>query len=145
MVSIKVWLKIKLGDILLIETLQAPTLTQSLEADEVITLKSVNSLATSLACSYTTEQSLKYYKDQSLVKSQVELIDDIDSLRACVAFENVLVKLLNQLVEQQWQLFITKLTCCTRILNICNQKILLLLLYVAVHVLQGLILKGLKK
>ena len=75
------------GDILLIETLQAPTLTQSLEADEVITLKSVNSLATSLACSYTTEQSLKYYKDQSLVKSQVELIDDIDSLRACVAFE----------------------------------------------------------
>ena len=37
-----------------------------------------------------------------------------------------------------------KIDLLYKILNICNQKILLLLLYVAVHVLQGLILKGLK-
>ncbi|RCK66650.1 Catabolic L-serine/threonine dehydratase [Candida viswanathii] len=74
------------GDILLIETKQAPTLSESIEAGDVITLKSVNSMATSLACSYTTKQTLQYYHDNSVVQSKLELIDDIDALRACVAF-----------------------------------------------------------
>ncbi|EMG51060.1 CHA1 Catabolic L-serine/threonine dehydratase [Candida maltosa Xu316] len=80
------------GEILLLETAQAPTLTQSLEADEVITLKSVNSIATSLACSYTTEQSLEYFKNKSQIESRLELIDDVDALRACLAYNKCLKK-----------------------------------------------------
>ncbi|ODV77134.1 putative catabolic L-serine/threonine dehydratase [Suhomyces tanzawaensis NRRL Y-17324] len=74
-------------DILLIETNQAPTLAESLKADKLITLNSVNSLATSLACSYTTQQTLLNYKDTSVVSTKLELIDDLDAIRACVDFE----------------------------------------------------------
>ncbi|EGW33538.1 uncharacterized protein SPAPADRAFT_50409 [Spathaspora passalidarum NRRL Y-27907] len=74
------------GEMLLIETLQAPTLTETLQADKIITLSSVKSLATSLACSYTTEKSLEYFKNKSQIHSKLETIDDIDSLRACVAY-----------------------------------------------------------
>lgn len=74
------------GEVLLIETKQAPTLSESLQAGDVITLKSVNSMATSLACSYTTKQTLEYYQDKSTIESKLEVIDDIDALRACLAF-----------------------------------------------------------
>ncbi|MDC6271358.1 pyridoxal-phosphate dependent enzyme [Acetobacter pasteurianus] len=73
------------GDILLIETAQAPTLNESLKANSIITLNNVNSMATSLACSHTTKQSLEYYHDSTRgITSHISMIDDIDALRACV-------------------------------------------------------------
>ncbi|KAI5960004.1 hypothetical protein KGF57_002004 [Candida theae] len=76
------------GDILLIETAQAPTLSETIKAKSLITLKDVNSLATSLACSYTTQQSLDYYHDKkSGIDSYLDVIDDLDALRACVAYK----------------------------------------------------------
>lgn len=76
------------GDILLIETAQAPTFSESLKANDIITLKNVNSLATSLACSYTTQQSLDYFHDKhSGIDTYLDVIDDLDALRACVAYK----------------------------------------------------------
>lgn len=71
--------------ILLIETKQAPTLYQSVRENKLITLKSVNSVATSLACSYTTQKSIDNY-NSSKVTTSLELIDDKDSIRGCVDY-----------------------------------------------------------
>lgn len=86
---------IRNGEILAIETSQAPTLTQSLKAGALITLESVNSLATSLACSHTTKNTLQYFNDSSFIESKLELIDDVDALRGCLAFK----KCTNKTVE----------------------------------------------
>ncbi|CCG21709.1 Cha1 protein [Candida orthopsilosis Co 90-125] len=76
------------GDILLIETAQAPTLSESIKAKSIITLENVSSLATSLACSYTTQQSLDYFHDKSVgIDTFLDVIDDLDALRACVAYK----------------------------------------------------------
>lgn len=83
------------GEILAIETAQAPTLTDTLKAGELITLESVKSLATSLACSHTTKNTLEYFNDGSHIISRLELIDDVDSLRGCLAFK----KCTNKTVE----------------------------------------------
>lgn len=72
--------------ILLIETNQAPTLCQSIKHNQLITLKSVNSLATSLACSYTTQQSIDNYHDQSIIQTKLELIDDLDAAKGCIDY-----------------------------------------------------------
>jgi L-serine/L-threonine ammonia-lyase len=77
------------SDILLIETIQAPTLSESVKAGELITLESVNSMATSLACSYTTQQTMINFHNQSdSINTRLELIDDMDTLRACVEYYN---------------------------------------------------------
>ncbi|KAI5953819.1 CHA1 [Candida margitis] len=76
------------GDVLLIETAQAPTFSETIKAKNIITLQNVTSLATSLACSYTTQQSLDYYHDKSAgIDTFLEVIDDYDALRACVAYK----------------------------------------------------------
>lgn len=76
------------GDILLIETAQAPTFRESIKAKSIITLENVNSLATSLACSYTTQQSLDYFHEKLAgIDTTLEVIDDLDALRACVAYK----------------------------------------------------------
>ncbi|KAK6454645.1 tryptophan synthase beta subunit-like PLP-dependent enzyme [Scheffersomyces xylosifermentans] len=75
------------SEILLIETSQAPTLSESVKADKLITLNSVNSMATSLACSYTTTQTLNNYKSVSEgITTKLELIDDVDALKACIQY-----------------------------------------------------------
>ncbi|CAI5756366.1 unnamed protein product [Candida verbasci] len=100
------------SDVLLLETKQAPTLTKSLEANDLITLDSVNSLATSLACSYTTQSSLEYYHNQSKIRTNLELIDDLDCLKSCVEFNNIF----NEIVEP----------ACGAALSVCFNKIDLL-------------------
>ncbi|ABN64777.2 predicted protein [Scheffersomyces stipitis CBS 6054] len=78
---------LKDSEILLIETNEAPTLAESVRANKLITLKSVKSLATSLACSYTTSQSLSNYKTvEDGITTKLELIDDVDALRGCVQY-----------------------------------------------------------
>ena len=72
--------------ILLVETKQAPTLSESLKANKLVTLDSVNSLATSLACSYTTQQSLNNYHNNDKVSTSLELIDDLDAVKGCVDY-----------------------------------------------------------
>lgn len=71
---------------LLVETAQAPTLSESINAGAVMTLKSVNSVATSLACTYVSQETLEYYKDQSTNKSFLRVIDDLDAIKGSVAF-----------------------------------------------------------
>ncbi|KAI5960655.1 CHA1 [Candida pseudojiufengensis] len=101
------------GDILLLETAQAPTLTETIKANNIIQLKNVNSLATSLACSYTTKQSLQYYQDRDNgIQSHLELIDDMDALRACIAYN----KCCKKTVEP----------ACGTALSVCYDKIDLL-------------------
>lgn len=75
-------------NILLVETKQAPTCTETIKADKLITLNSVNSVATSLACSYLSSVSLDYYKDHSKIKTFVESIDDIESIKGSVDYYN---------------------------------------------------------
>ncbi|KAK6204407.1 tryptophan synthase beta subunit-like PLP-dependent enzyme [Scheffersomyces amazonensis] len=76
--------------VLLLETQQAPTLYDSLQAQQVITLPSnkVNSLATSLACSNTTNQTLINYASHDKVVTELELIDDLDAIKSCVSYYN---------------------------------------------------------
>lgn len=76
----------KNADVLLVETKQAPTFTESIKAGEVVTLKSVKSLATSLACSYVTPQSLEFFNDQTTNKTYVETIDDFDAVKGSLEF-----------------------------------------------------------
>lgn len=76
-------------DMLLIETAQAPTFTETIKRGEIFTLESVKSLATSLACSYLSKQSLENYQNQSTNRTIIEKIDDIDSVKAVVKFEEI--------------------------------------------------------
>lgn len=79
--------------ILLLETAQAPTLFESLKADKLITLSSVNSMATSLACSHTTAQTLVNFHDHTNVTTNLELIDDLDALKACIEYYDAFDKI----------------------------------------------------
>lgn len=76
----------KATSMLLIETNQAPTMTESVNAGQVITLKSVSSLATSLACSYLSPKSLENYVDPNGYKSYIETIDDLETIKALIQF-----------------------------------------------------------
>lgn len=73
--------------LMLVETNQAPTLLETIKAGEVFTLDSVNSLATSLACSYLSEQSLDNYYN-SKFKTYVDSIDDLDAIQGLIDFYN---------------------------------------------------------
>lgn len=83
------------SDILLIETKQAPTFAETIKEKSIITLKSVKSVATSLACSYLSLQSLKNYLNQSLIKTFMESIDDLDAIKGSVQY----YKHFNRIVE----------------------------------------------
>lgn len=72
--------------LLLIETKQAPTFTETIKAGKIITLNSVKSLATSLACSYVSKQSLSYYQDQLHNKTYVESVDDLDAVKGSIDY-----------------------------------------------------------
>ncbi|RLV87630.1 L-serine dehydratase [Meyerozyma sp. JA9] len=74
------------SDVFLVETNQAPTLHETIKAGKVVTLKSVNSLATSLACSSLSYQSLANYNDQSKVKTHSASIDDLEAIKGSVNF-----------------------------------------------------------
>lgn len=73
--------------VMLVETNQAPTLLETIKAGEVFTLDSVNSLATSLACSYLSEQSLDNYYNSDF-RTYVDSIDDLDAIQGLVDFYN---------------------------------------------------------
>lgn len=77
-------------NLLLIETNQAPTMAATLKAGKVFTLDSVNSVATSLACSYLSPKSLKNFqlKNESGIESILATIDDLESVKALVEFYN---------------------------------------------------------
>lgn len=73
---------------LLLETKQAPTLTQSVRAGSVVTLDAVKSVATSLACSYVSQATLDMYYDQTTNKSFLRAIDDREAVRGSLAFHS---------------------------------------------------------
>lgn len=74
-------------NLLLVETNQAPTMTATIKAGEVFTLDSVNSIATSLACSYLSPMSLRNFHDRSSgMHSFIEGIDDIEAVKSLLAY-----------------------------------------------------------
>lgn len=73
---------------LLIETKQAPTLSAAVNAGSVVRLDSVDSLATSLACSYVSTETLELFQDQEQNKSFVHTIDDLDAVKATISYYN---------------------------------------------------------
>lgn len=79
-------------NVLLLETTQAPTLFESIKANKLINLQSVTSMATSLACSHTTEVTLKNFFSTDVVKSELAMIDDLDAIRACLRYYNLFDK-----------------------------------------------------
>lgn len=76
------------ADCLLVETKQAPTLSAAAKAGTVVTLESVKSLATSLACSYVSPETLALYQDQRVNKSHLHAIDDLEAVKATLAYYN---------------------------------------------------------
>lgn len=76
------------ADCILIETKQAPTLTKSVEAGSVVKLEFVKSIATSLACSYVSPETLALFQDQTVNKSFLHTIDDKEAIKATVAYYN---------------------------------------------------------
>lgn len=82
-------------DILLIEPNQAPTFRETIKRKEIFLLDDVKSVATSLACSFLSKQSLDYYLDQSLQKTYLESIDDLETIKGLVNH----YKYFNQIVE----------------------------------------------
>lgn len=83
------------SDILIIETNEAPTFAETLKKGEVFILDHVKSVATSLACSYLSEQSLKNYHDQLHNKTIFESISDFDAIKAVVRFHEYF----NEIIE----------------------------------------------
>lgn len=77
-----------LADCLLIETKQAPTLSAAAQAGTVVKLDSVKSLATSLACSYVSPETLALFQDQSVNQSHLHAIDDLEAVKATLLYYN---------------------------------------------------------
>lgn len=73
---------------LLLETKQAPTMSESIKSGSVITLNSVNSVATSLACSYVSQTTLDLYNDRATNKTFLKAIDDLDAVRGSLSYYN---------------------------------------------------------
>lgn len=74
-----------LADCLLVETTEAPTLGRAVESGSVVTLDSVKSLATSLACSFVSDQTLNNFL-HGQNKSHLTTIDDFDAVRGSLAY-----------------------------------------------------------
>lgn len=74
------------ADCLLVETTQAPTLTESVKRDSVVRLNLVKSVATSLACLYVSESTLNNFREQSQNRTHLRAIDDLDAVRGSVAY-----------------------------------------------------------
>lgn len=69
--------------VLAVETSQAPTFTEALKAGDVVTLKSINTLVSSLASPYISATSLENYKTHT---TYVEAIDDIEAVKGTIDF-----------------------------------------------------------
>lgn len=69
--------------VLAVETTQAPTFLAALLANKVVHLKSVKTLATSLASPYISQQSLDNYDSHQTV---VAVVDDMDAVQGAVDF-----------------------------------------------------------
>lgn len=76
------------ADLLLIETKQAPTMTETVKRGQIFTLDSVKSIATSLACSYLSPKSLENFHNNSKTHTYLESIDDIESIKPLIEFYN---------------------------------------------------------
>lgn len=74
------------ADCLLVETKQAPTLTEAVKARSVVMLDSVKSMATSLACSFVSEDTLEKFFKNDTNKSHLLAIDDKEALRGSIAY-----------------------------------------------------------
>lgn len=72
---------------LLVETKQAPTLSLAVRAGSVVNLQLPRSLATSLACSYVSAETLDKFHDQSVNQSFLKVIDDLDAVRSMLAYQ----------------------------------------------------------
>lgn len=79
---------------LLVETKQAPTLSQAVREGAVVNLKSVDSIATSLACSYVPEETLRNFMHCETNTSFVRAIDDLETVKASLKFYNDFGKLI---------------------------------------------------
>ncbi|KAK6465790.1 tryptophan synthase beta subunit-like PLP-dependent enzyme [Scheffersomyces coipomensis] len=69
--------------VLTVETHQAPTFKVSLDANEVVHLKEIKTLSTSLASPYISGKSLENYKSH---KTHHVVIDDLDAAQGCIDF-----------------------------------------------------------
>lgn len=76
------------ADCLLVETTQAPTLTESIKSDSVVRLHLVKSVATSLACLYVSASTLDNFRDQAVNKTYLRAIDDLDAVRGSVSYHH---------------------------------------------------------
>lgn len=74
------------ADCLLLETKQAPTMSASVKARSVVTLDSVKSIATSLACSHVPQEALDNFLHCSTNKSHIRAIDDLEAIRGSLNF-----------------------------------------------------------
>lgn len=83
------------SDILIIETNEAPTFAETIKKGKVFILDHVKSVATSLACSYLSEQSLKNYHNQQNFRTIFESISDFDSIKAVVKYHEYF----NEIIE----------------------------------------------
>lgn len=71
----------------LVETRQAPTLGRAAQAGKVVVLDSVDSVATSLACSYVSGDTLAKFTSASS-RDQLLTIDDTDAVRATLRYRD---------------------------------------------------------
>lgn len=71
----------------LVETAQAPTLTEAVKAKAVVTLKSVKSVATSLACSYVSQPTLDNFFNETN-KTHLRAIDDLEAVKGSISYHN---------------------------------------------------------
>lgn len=75
--------------VLAIETKPAPSFFKAVEANDIVVLKEVKTIATSLAAPYVASQALKSYKEYP---SHVELVEDKDALNGIVDYYNLFDK-----------------------------------------------------
>lgn len=73
-------------DVILVECNEAPTFSETIKANKIVTLNSVKSVATSLACSHLNNKSLEYYHNNSIIKTHYHPITDNDAIRGSVQF-----------------------------------------------------------
>lgn len=76
-------------DVILVECNEAPTFRETIKANKIITLNSVKSVASSLACSHLNTKSLEYYHDNSVIKTHYHPITDNDAIKGSVQYYDI--------------------------------------------------------
>ncbi|CAM9016974.1 unnamed protein product [Wickerhamomyces anomalus] len=75
--------------VLAVETKPAPTFSKAIEANNVVTLESVKTIATSLASPHIASEALKNYNSHP---TKVELMDDSDAVKGTIDYYEIFNK-----------------------------------------------------